>query len=559
MNSCQRFSLLLLTALLIQISSTSAGETGFDRYVNAPDDSYQWNVVSSTSHDTHQFVVIDMVSQTWRTTQDVNRTKWQHWIRLTVPHELKSETGFVMIGGGSNDSEAPTNPDPRMAALATSTGTVVAELGMIPNQRLIFHNDGEERGEDNLIGYTWDQFMATGDATWLARCPMVKSVVRAMDTVTEFMASDDGGKRTVNKFVVAGGSKRGWTTWLTGAVDDRVVGMMPIVIDVSNSRDSLAHHFAAYGFWAPSVGDYVRHRILSRLDEPRYAELMAEVDPHTYFERLTMPKYVINAAGDQFFLPDSSRFYWEDLPEPKSLRYIPNTNHGLGNSDVYDSLAAFYWLVLHDKPIPSLTWSVEDDGTLHATASQAPQQVLLWQATNPLARDFRLETLGPKYVSTELLPNDDGTYTADVPEPDEGWTAYFIEATFDTDAPELIKATTGVQVTPDVLPFAGKDRTQPASLTVTAVAQDERVAGEILSTIEKLVASGAVTAEDLSTTRVGRQVYINWRPPLDKVEKHAIAVAGLLKDKGCEQIAFQLESGLGATIAPGLQRSVTAP
>ena len=44
---------------------------------------------------------------------------------------------------------------------------------------------------------------------------MTKSAVRAMDTVTSVVLSTSGNALTVDKFVVAGGSKRGWTTWTT--------------------------------------------------------------------------------------------------------------------------------------------------------------------------------------------------------------------------------------------------------------------------------------------------------------------------------------------------------
>jgi PhoPQ-activated pathogenicity-related protein len=76
---------------------------------------------------------------------------------------------------------------------------------------------------------------------------MVKSAVRAMDAATEFLASEAGGKVAVKSFVVVGGSKRGWTTWLTGAVDKRVSAIVPIVIDVVNVRASMMNHYAAYG------------------------------------------------------------------------------------------------------------------------------------------------------------------------------------------------------------------------------------------------------------------------------------------------------------------------
>src|SRR5205085_2890716 len=118
---------------------------------------------------------------------------------------------------------------------------------------------------DDLIAYGHVKFMDTGDPAWLPRLPMVKSAVRAMDAVTEFLGSEAGGKTVVKQFVVAGGSKRGWTTWLTGAVDPRVAAILPLVIDVVNVRACKINHYSAYGFWAPAVGDYTRHKIHERL------------------------------------------------------------------------------------------------------------------------------------------------------------------------------------------------------------------------------------------------------------------------------------------------------
>ena len=39
---------------------------------------------------------------------------------------------------------------------------------------------------------------------------------------------------------------------------------------------------------------------------PEYRALMKIVEPYEYRQRLRMPKFIINASGDQFFLPDSS-------------------------------------------------------------------------------------------------------------------------------------------------------------------------------------------------------------------------------------------------------------
>ena len=56
--------------------------------------------------------------------------------------------------------------------------------------------------------------------------------------------------------MVAGGSKRGWTTWTTAAADKRVVAIMPMVIDMLNSVKSFEHHYQAYGFYSEAVKDY---------------------------------------------------------------------------------------------------------------------------------------------------------------------------------------------------------------------------------------------------------------------------------------------------------------
>jgi PhoPQ-activated pathogenicity-related protein len=89
-----------------------------------------------------------------------------------------------------------------------------------------------------MIAYTWDKYLRTGDERWPARLPMTKAAVRAMDAVTAFLAKWPDGAPTVKNLVVAGGSKRGWTTWSVAHVDPRVVAVAPIVIDTLNCPPS---------------------------------------------------------------------------------------------------------------------------------------------------------------------------------------------------------------------------------------------------------------------------------------------------------------------------------
>jgi len=547
----------MMAALLSVLLTTGAmaqdlpRRTALDDYVEKPDASYSWTIKENKTADGMRTVLIDMVSQTWRTTRDVNRTEWRHWLTLSIPEGATSDVAMLFISGGYNGEGPRSNK--RTETIAKATGAVVAQLGMVPNQTLIFHNDGKERREDDLVAYTWDQFLKTGDPTWPARNPMVKSAVRAMDTITAVMATKEVAGRVVNRFVVAGGSKRGWTTWLTGAVDRRVIGIIPIVIDVLNTDVSMRHHFASYGFWAPNVGDYVSHRVMQRLGHPRMRQLLELVDPYYYRHRLTMPKLILNAAGDQFFLPDSSRFYWDDLRGENYLRYVPNGDHGLDETDAAQSIIAFYWLLLNQKKPPVYQWTKTGQGELVVMAKDKPVEARLWQAHNPEARDFRVETLGRKYTSTVIRPDKDGLYRAKLTPPDRGWTAYLIELTYAVGGPAPLKLTTNVNVVPDTLPFADKPSDLPTSVTLVCRAPSETVARQVADRARTLAKSQSFTANGLTAQIRGRRCYFNWVPAGD-FKVGAELLTKFLAGQKCGAFAYQLESGTGITFPPAASK-----
>jgi len=429
--------------------------TAFDAYIAKPDASYRWEVAKTIDSGNLKGAMIRLTSQTWRTTEDVDKPLWEHWLTVAIPSEVKTDRVFLFIGGGSHDTNPPKGIDTIISTIAQSTGSIVAELKNIPNQPLVFHQDGTPRKEDDLIGYCWSQFLESGDPTWLPRFPMVKSVVRAMDCIQEFSKSEAGGKHAVSRFIVGGGSKRGWTTWLSGAADDRIEAIVPIVIDVANAGPSLKHHAEVYGFWSEAIGNYYQHNILQRFDHPRMKDLYALVDPYSYRDRLTLPKYIVNASGDQFFLPDSSQFYYDELKGKKLLRYVPNADHGLKNSDAVQSVAAFHEAVFAKKELPEYSWKFLDNGAIEVRPSGRPLSVTLWRANNPKARDFRLMTIGPAFQSTVLAPQADGSYLAPPPSDQPGWTASFVELTYDLECVYPLKVSTGVLVTPKEKPFAG--------------------------------------------------------------------------------------------------------
>lgn len=445
--------LLLSLVLLAAALAAASDRTPLDEYVAAPDPSFRYQLVRTIPGQGWTAYILDLTSQTWLRPEEVDRTLWQHWLTIVKPDKLTTNIALMLIGGGNNGSKPPERVDPAVTLIATGVGSIVASVQQIPNQPLRFAGESEPRREDALIAYTWDRFLRTGDARWPARFPMTKAVVRAMDAVSAFCAALDNAPVKIEGFVVSGGSKRGWTAWTVAAVDRRVVAVAPAVIDVLNLEKSLIHQFRSYGFWAPALADYERMRIMDWFGTPQLRALLKIEEPYEYRHRLTMPKYIVNSAGDQFFFVESSRFYFDDLPGEKYLRYIPNTDHSLKGSDVYFSLAAFHDAIVHNRPRPHLSWKFERDGSIRVQTVERPAEVKLWQATNPKARDFRLESIGPAWKSEPLEDRGGGVYVARVSQPAQGWTAFFVELTYRLGGPAPFKVTTGVRVIPERLPF----------------------------------------------------------------------------------------------------------
>src|SRR5262245_16193436 len=256
--------LLILStfAALAQAPAPASVKTALDKYVEAPDPSYKYELVGKTQGAGYTTYILKMTSQTWRSTAEVDRNVWWHWMIMVKPDEVKSSKSLLYITGGNNNSAAPKDADQSLIQIAMATKSVATGLHMVPNQPLTFSDDKKPRVEDEFIAYTWDKFLKTGEELWPARLPMTKAAVRAMDTVISFCGSEAGGNTKTDCFVVAGGSQRGCTTWTTAAVDKPVVAVVPLVIDMLNVEPSFRHHLAVYAYYAPAVGDYEEMEIM---------------------------------------------------------------------------------------------------------------------------------------------------------------------------------------------------------------------------------------------------------------------------------------------------------
>ena len=406
-------------------------------YVHEPDTSFAWKRIDQKKIKDATLTHLELISQNWR------GHFWSHDLLIVRPTTSRqADIAMLFITDDSFNASDEKEADP-FNEVAQRAGAIVAILSKVPNQPLY---DG--RKEDALIAFTFDQYLKTRDPTWPLLFPMVKSAVRAMDTLQTFVQQEFN--QTIERFVVSGASKRGWTSWLTAAVDNRVVGIAPMVIDMLNMKAQLDWAEKMYGQQSDEIRDYTDLKLHQKLDDPPMQTLRGWVDPYSYRRSYTMPKLLLLGTNDPYWVVDSLRHYWNDLPEPKLVFQTPNSGHDLGGGhDAWQTLAAWFQMIVDRRPLPKVDWQLRD-GTngaagLMVRVNQPVSKIRLWTA-HSTDRDFRDE----KWTSYELeIQSGSNQASVDVPKPAAGFTAFLAEVELTAPTGHSYKLSTRVQVIPD--------------------------------------------------------------------------------------------------------------
>ncbi len=427
-------------------------------YAQQDDGAFHYDHIASIPVPGVTLHLYSMISQVWRSSDEIDRTLWQHQLVIAVPDQVAFDTAMLFVGDNDNDDPLVDENDiivQIIAQLAQGSQTIVAAVYQVPNQPFYFPNYTARYKEDDLVGYTWDKYLDTGDTTWPIHVPMTKSVIKAMDAVSEIAPTL--GDYAVNDFVVTGFSKRGQVTWLAAAIDSRIKAIAPGVIDFLNVMPNMENQYKSYGAYVPEIDTLVQLGVMGRLRTPEFEDLADIIDPYEYRDRLQLPKFLLNSSGDQFFMPDSAKFYFKDLPGEKLIRYAPNTDHSLQNSvtSVFDtlySLLGWYQSILLGLERPQIDWYL-DGNQLVAETSMTPQLARVWRASNPLARDFRKVSIGEAWVAEPIQADADGRYRTVLPQPQTGYAAAYIEFVYQGIGGLPVTYSTRVYITPDSFPF----------------------------------------------------------------------------------------------------------
>ncbi|ACT94429.1 PhoPQ-activated pathogenicity-related family protein [Dyadobacter fermentans] len=439
-----RFALSMLVVFLASgfiNAQKITPENALESYLNNGDKTFKWELKESFKRENLTFYQVLLTSQKWR------EFTWTHQLTIIVPAENHHDDALMFITGGSNTDGRPnwnSKKDEKMyaslGAVATTNQAIVALLKQTPNQP--FFGD---LTEDALISYTLHNFKKDKDYTWPLLFPMVKSAVKAMDAVQQF--SQKQLKHTVNSFVVTGASKRGWTTWLTGASDKRVQAIAPMVIDVLNMPVSLDYQIKSWGDYSIQIEDYVKLGIPQSTGSPEGQAITTMIDPYSYRAKLTMPKMIFMGTNDEYWVVDNIKNYLDKIPGTNMLHYVPNAGHDLGDGkQAMEALSAFFGATINKRPYTECKWSQQLAGRnvnldIKAT-SDALVDVILWSASSP-DQDLRNDT----WTAKSLKISNKSTVKVTAELPASGFRAFYVDLKYKTPKGDLYTESTRVFLT----------------------------------------------------------------------------------------------------------------
>jgi len=471
-------------------------------FVNYEDAAYNYKISDMVEKNNYIIRTYILESQKWPIypNEHIPTTIWKHKLVIYTPKEIEFTKALFYVSGGYSSSVegkeefSPSKESLDFVNIALNNKAPVVVLEDVPNQFLFI--DSLPKKEDQILAYTYKMVMQDPmeNAYLAGHLPMVKSIVKAMDAVEDIFSKDGV---PLKEFVLVGASKRGWAAWLAAIEDSRVSALIPVVIDILNVGKNINHICNSYiDHCPPALRDYKNENVLDDLYSAKFKDLMKIDDPFSYVDiakyskQFSIPKYIINTSGDDFYAPDSSKFYFSSLKGENYIRYLPNAMHYLAGNPISnylnnmkhlnEAVNNFFYFHINNVSLPDIKWKFSAN-ELIIDSSLVPIKVKLWTANNLQERDFRflnsyskihlglktawiyLEKYMPfsldicdtcykeQLIDYDCAHQDSFHIDIRLPKDNDGWQASFAELFYNIEGREFI-VTTEVNISPDTYP-----------------------------------------------------------------------------------------------------------
>jgi PhoPQ-activated pathogenicity-related protein len=513
------------------------GFSCMETYVNDIDETYSWKDMGidgkgkdRSNGIAYEYKILEMFSGTWRSEADVDRPVWHHFMFVVTPANLgnfstssNKDIAFISVGNADalKDFEAITESLEAKAALqyATRTGMISVALYGVPYKgtRFVFDRSPiyrvfEESNEEWQKATSWYLYALNQDSPeWPIEMPMMRAVVRAMDTVQELTKNSS---TPIQRFALTGCSKRSIAILSATAVDKRVIYTLPCSLPI-NFRAAKDGQALGEEVWAMNpytqtqkqiVADVARYHKVAKGKAIANSEerLLSIIDPITWIEKTKHAElFFLQTSNDDFSSPDNARQFWDLLPGEKHYSLVPNKQH-LGTSSLDDYIpigSTFLKGKLMGKDVPRIDWKIdysnvlsnESEATITADGKgdHKPKAVTMWVAEtcDDRRRDFRyfnedqgmtclkcgltlpVESLDDQERFTDHMPTcynkkvsfsprnvsyspDSTTWKASLRAPKGKWAAFYMQLEYEwPQKGDHYVISTGAAVVPDTYPF----------------------------------------------------------------------------------------------------------
>ncbi|KAN0009671.1 hypothetical protein ACTFIU_006968 [Dictyostelium citrinum] len=470
-------TILLLILYIIYFVKSESSKI-LKNYVEQKDSHYKWTLNETyVTNFNSKIYILELTSQQWMKDHSDNSI-WKHWLTICVPNGYSAthNVGYLHMTDGFNQNwTIPTLQSLNQFSMdiCNQTSSITSTLYQVPNQFITFENDGIPRQEDDIVAYTWRKYIDTQDSNWVSLLPQTKAGTAAMTAIQEF------GKQksfyNIEKFVVSGASKRGWTTYGIAMIGDkRLAAAIPMVIGVPNLVKDIKEQITCFGNWSWALDSYTNQGIPTFLDTKYFKVVTDIVDPLNYLDIMeSVPKFIILTVHDEFFIPDSTKFFFNQIKGEKRLG-LYQTNHAVSYfQGVSTEVSKYFKLIANNQVRPELSWNIvyssdNNSGTINMKVVKGgtPSKVNVY-SVNTLSktkRDFRMFTCFSAscyqnftglWQTHSITLTNDNSYSFTLSKPtDGGWTAFYFEVEFENGSGDNIAhVNTELAIVPNSYPF----------------------------------------------------------------------------------------------------------
>lgn len=365
-----------------------------------------------------RIIHLSFISQVW------HGFTWKHQARIYLPVDNKLG-GQVGIIGTERLFTLPDNKQKFIPGTNLRPENEFAEGTAIDLKIpiMIFSTPDEgmdDIDESDLMGFSMQKMMETGDLTWSGYYAIAKSYLRAI-TVMQLQPDI-----RAEKAVLLGCSKRGWAVGICGGADSgRVAGVMVSCFPGGNLLGMAANKYKAFG---PKIGGPSESRtgpgfqppkhLLRTLNNPiGFGHLMA-FDPYLWRDQIQSTYLVTIGTNDPFYGLETANEMFEQFSGDSAFLAIDNLPHTWISQK---HLAAWrMWLRYNFKgeQIPQVITKVEKTETAvnitaDVTFDESPLAVRLYYAYNH-SHDWRyakwthkkMEWVSDRYqIQLETVPD----------------------------------------------------------------------------------------------------------------------------------------------------------